>query len=154
MSEEINNHLQVNRDAIDRLDKAIVRRLNQRVLQDAGADEDEVLKKIVTLNSGPLSGASLQAIYQTLMVAGLAPDAVRVKPATGDALDSEIVTLFNERVTHAGAIGRIKHASGADYYDPTREAQVMEAVTALNDGPISDITLRSVYREIISGSIS
>ena len=66
MSEEINNHLQVNRDAIDRLDKAIVRRLNQRVLQDAGADEDEVLKKIVTLNSGPLSGASLQAIYQTL----------------------------------------------------------------------------------------
>ena len=35
-----------------------------------------------------------------------------------------------------------------------REAQVMEAITSLNHGPISDATLRSVYREIISGSIS
>ena len=64
MPENINNQLQVNRDAIDGLDKAIVQKLNQRVLQDAGADEDEVLKKIVSLNSGPLTGASLQAIYQ------------------------------------------------------------------------------------------
>ena len=154
MPENINNQLQVNRDAIDRLDKAIVQRLNQRVLQDAGADECEVLKKIAKLNSGPLTGASLQAIYQTLMIAGLAPEAVKVKASIADALDSEIVTLFNERVTHAGAIGKIKHASGADYYDPTREAQVMEAITVLNHGPISDATLRSVYREIISGSIS
>ena len=41
-----------------------------------------------------------------------------------------------------------------DYYDPTREAQVMAKIAALNPGPISDATLQSVYREVISGSIA
>lgn len=71
-----------------------------------------------------------------------------------DAIDSDLVRLLSERVRHAVEIGRIKHANGADYYDPAREAQVMEKIVALNSGPLSNKTLRAIYREVISGSIA
>ena len=88
------------------------------------------------------------------MYAGIAPDAEPTDPEQVNALDQQIIDLLNERVGHASAIGKIKHANGADYYDPTREAQVMAKIAALNPGPILNTTLQSVYREVISGSIS
>ena len=71
-----------------------------------------------------------------------------------DAIDRDVVRLLCERVRHAVEIGRIKHANGADFYDPSREAHVMEKIAALNPGPIPEKTLRAIYREVISGSIS
>lgn len=154
MSEDISEKLRQNRDAIDGIDRQVVELLNKRVLQDGGYDEAAVLAKVARINPGPLSNATLQAIYQALMLAGLDPAAQATSPAEVDALDESIVQHLNQRVTHAGEIGRIKHASGADYYDPTREAQVMAKVCALNRGPVKNATLRSVYREVISGSIA
>ncbi|NBB80746.1 MAG: prephenate dehydratase [Verrucomicrobia bacterium] len=154
MPEDIGEKLQQNRDAIDAIDRQVVALLNRRVLHDGGYDEAAVLAKVTRMNPGPLSDATLQAIYRALMLAGLDPNARATDPATVDALDQEIVNNLNQRVKHAGEIGRIKHASGADYYDPTREAQVMDKVCALNPGPVKDQTLRSVYREVISGSIA
>ncbi len=154
MSEDINAKLQRNRDAIDSIDKQVVQLLNERVLTDGGLNEAQVLEKIAAFNPGPLSDATLQAIYRTLMLAGLDPNAQATDPAEVDALDRKIVDLLSERVQHAGVIGKIKHANGADYYDPTREAQVMAKIAALNPGPILDVTLQSVYREVISGSIA
>ena len=154
MSEDINAKLQRNRDAIDAIDRQVVELLNQRVLHDGGADEATVLAKVARFNPGPLSDDSLQAIYRALMLAGLDPAAKATDPAEVDALDLKIVQLLSQRVQHASEIGKIKHANGADYYDPTREAQVMAKVCALNPGPIKNSTIRSVYREVISGSIS
>lgn len=154
MSEDINAKLQRNRDAIDAIDRQVVELLNQRVLNDGGADEATVLAKVARFNPGPLTDESLQAIYRAMMVAGLDPAAKATDPAEVDALDLKIVQLLSQRVKHASEIGKIKHANGADYYDPTREAQVMAKVCALNPGPIEDSTIRSVYREVISGSIS
>jgi chorismate mutase/prephenate dehydratase len=154
MSEDINAKLQRNRDAIDAIDHQVVQLLNQRVRQDGGLDEAQVLAKVAAFNPGPLSDATLQAIYRAMMLAGLAPDAQATDPEVVDALDLKIVQLLNQRVEHAGEIGKIKHANGADYYDPTREAQVMAKVAKLNPGPISNRTLQSVYREVISGSIA
>tara|TARA_E500000178_G_scaffold133205_1_gene133154 strand:- start:18126 stop:19214 length:1089 start_codon:yes stop_codon:yes gene_type:complete len=71
-----------------------------------------------------------------------------------DSIDREVVRLLSERVSHAVKIGKIKHASDADFYDPTREAEVMDKISALNPGSIPDKTLRAIYREVISGSIS
>jgi chorismate mutase/prephenate dehydratase len=71
-----------------------------------------------------------------------------------DAIDREMVRLLNERVQEAGAIGKIKHASGAPYYDPSREAQVMDKIAALNSGALNPTALRAIYREIISASIA
>ncbi|MDQ8206474.1 prephenate dehydratase [Coraliomargarita sp. SDUM461003] len=153
MPEDINVKLQRNRDAIDAIDRQVVELLNQRVLNDGGADEATVLAKVAKFNPGPLSDATLQAIYRALMLAGLDPAAQATDPAQVDALDLNIVELLSQRVKHAGEIGQIKHANGADYYDPTREAQVMAKVCTLNPGPVKNETLRSVYREVISGSI-
>ena len=150
----MNTDLQSNRDAIDAIDQQVVELLNRRVLHDGGASELEVLEKIAAFNEGPLSDETLQAIYRSLMIAGLAPDAKATEPAVTDQIDRDIVRLLNTRVGHAREIGRIKHARGADYYDPTREAQVMAKIASLNPGPITDKTLHSVYREVISGSIA
>ena len=154
MPEDINTKLQRNRDAIDSIDKQVVQLLNERTRQDGGLNEEQVLDKIANFNQGPLSDATLQAIYRAMMLAGLAPDARQLECAVVDALDLKIVQLLNQRVQHAGEIGKIKHANGADYYDPTREAQVMAKVARLNPGPINNRTLQSVYREVISGSIA
>jgi chorismate mutase/prephenate dehydratase len=154
MSEDINAKLQRNRDAIDAIDKQVVQRLNQRVLHDGGAGEAQVLAKVARFNPGPLSDATLQAIYRALMLAGLDPAAQATDPALTDEIDRGIVQLLSQRVLHAAEIGKIKHANGADYYDPTREAQVMAKIAALNPGPITNRTLQSVYREVISGSIA
>lgn len=154
MSEDISAKLQRNRDAIDAIDHQVVQLLNQRVRQDGGLNEEQVLAKVAAFNPGPLSDATLQAIYRAMMIAGLAPDAQKTDCAQVDALDLNIVQLLNQRVKHAGEIGKIKHANGADYYDPTREAQVMAKVARLNPGPINNSTLQSVYREVISGSIA
>ncbi len=70
-----------------------------------------------------------------------------------DTIDQQLVRLLNERVEQATAIGKIKHAAGADYFDPCREAQVMEKVSELNPGPLPPKALRAIYREIISASI-
>ena len=88
------------------------------------------------------------------MIAGLDPNAKKMGASVVDELDHKIVNLLNERVTHAGEIGRIKHANGADYYDPTREVQVMAKISLLNTGPIHNSTIQSVYREVISGSVT
>ncbi|MEM8867762.1 MAG: prephenate dehydratase [Verrucomicrobiota bacterium] len=146
--------LQVHRNAIDRIDQQLVELLNQRVRYDGGRNEEQVLAIVASINPGPLPDASVQAIYSTLMLAGLAPNAQSAEPDWIDQLDQKIVNFLSERVTHASEIGKIKHANGADYYDPTREAQVMAKLTAMNPGPIASATLRSVYREVISGSIA
>lgn len=154
MSEDIDTKLKRNRDAIDAIDHRVVELLNERVLHDGGADEATVLAKVAAFNPGPLSDATLQAIYRALMLAGLHPTAQPTDPAIVDQLDLSIVEHLSRRVQHAAEIGRIKHANGADYYDPTREAQVMGKVCSFNPGPVLDRTLRSVYREVISGSIA
>lgn len=154
MSEDISAKLQRNRDAIDAIDRQVVELLNKRVLNDGGLNEEQILAKVAAYNPGPLSDATLQAIYRALMLAGLDPAAKAADEAIVDDLDLSIVTHLSQRVQHASEIGKIKHANGADYYDPTREAQVMAKVASLNPGPIENRTLQSVYREVISGSIS
>lgn len=71
-----------------------------------------------------------------------------------DAIDREVVRLLSKRVGIASEIGRIKRENGADYYDPTREAQVMQKIADLNPGPLTNQTLHAIYREVISASIA
>lgn len=154
MSKDIHCPLQLNRKAIDSIDRELVRLLNRRVLRDSGSDKDAVPDEVTRFNSGPLSDEGLRAIYRALMPDGLDSQARLTDPAEVDQLDSRIVELLNQRAKNAGQIGRIKHTNEADYYDPTREAQVMDRVCELNPGPLSKQTIRSVYREVISSSIA
>jgi chorismate mutase/prephenate dehydratase len=69
-----------------------------------------------------------------------------------DAIDRELVGLMNRRAEVAREIGHLKKSAGQATYDPSREETVLERVAASNPGPLSGDSLKSIYRELISGS--
>ena len=71
-----------------------------------------------------------------------------------DAIDDQLLKLINERGALAQRIGRAKAASGSPVYAPDRERAILERLCKLNQGPLPDRVLRSVYREIMSGSFA
>lgn len=71
-----------------------------------------------------------------------------------DALDAQIVRLLNERTKHVLEIGKLKHKDGEEIYAPHRELAVFNRVCKLNQGPIPDESIRAIYREIMSSSLS
>ena len=71
-----------------------------------------------------------------------------------DALDAEIVRLLNERTQHVLEIGAIKIKAGDEIYAPHRENAVLRRLTKLSRGPITDESLRAIYREIMSSALS
>src|SRR5678815_4003013 len=71
-----------------------------------------------------------------------------------DKLDAQIVRLLNERTKHVLQIGEIKLKAGEEIYAPHREQAVFKRITKLNDGPITNESLRAIYREIMSSALS
>ena len=66
--------------------------------------------------------------------------------------DREIVRLLNERGSLSVEIGRIKGDMGMAPYDPAQEARLFGGLAELNQGPLSDESLRNIYREVVSSS--
>jgi chorismate mutase/prephenate dehydratase len=71
-----------------------------------------------------------------------------------DAIDAKLVRLLNQRTEHVLEIGEIKHRDGQAIYAPDREEAVLRRIMARNTGPITNESLRAIYREIMSGSLS
>src|SRR5215470_6998990 len=71
-----------------------------------------------------------------------------------DHLDEQIVKLLNERTRHVLEIGAIKLKAGEEIYAPHRELAVLDRVCKLNQGPITNESLRAIYREIMSSALS
>ena len=71
-----------------------------------------------------------------------------------DQLDRQIVRLLNERTGHVLAIGSIKLKGGDEIYAPHRELAVLKRICRLNQGPITNESLRSIYREIMSSALA
>ena len=72
-----------------------------------------------------------------------------------DAIDAKLVELMNERARCAVEIGRIKREAGqAAVYSPERERDVFERIKASNKGPLSDLALASIWKEMMSGSLA
>ncbi len=71
-----------------------------------------------------------------------------------DSVDDTILDLLNRRATLAQAVGRIKAGTQRDFHVPGREREIYERLTARNRGPFPTEAVRSVYREIISASLS
>jgi chorismate mutase / prephenate dehydratase len=67
-----------------------------------------------------------------------------------DAINGQLVMLFNQRARVAQEIGRVKHEDGAPIYQPLRERQVLARIVEQNSGPLSDDHLRRIFQEIIS----
>src|SRR6266568_6853507 len=71
-----------------------------------------------------------------------------------DKLDAQIVKLLNERTKHVLAIGEIKIKAGEEIYAPHREGAVLQRICRKNQGPITNESLRAIYREIMSSALS
>lgn len=71
-----------------------------------------------------------------------------------DSIDTKLVKLLNERTRQALKIGKLKQKSGKGIYVPAREKAVFARVVASNKGPLSDKSLRAIYREIMSAALS
>ncbi|HUD47660.1 MAG TPA: prephenate dehydratase [Candidatus Baltobacteraceae bacterium] len=71
-----------------------------------------------------------------------------------DKLDAQIVKLLNERTRHVLQIGEMKIKAGEAIYAPHRERVILRRICKLNEGPIKDDSLRSIYREIMSSALS
>jgi len=71
-----------------------------------------------------------------------------------DELDSRIVSLLNERYRTVKKVGAFKKGTAGAIYVPERERKVYEKVCRLNDGPMKDVTLFAIYREIMSGALA
>jgi len=71
-----------------------------------------------------------------------------------DKYDAQIVKLLNERTKHVLAIGEIKIKAGEEIYAPHRERAVFQRICRKNQGPITNESLRAIYREIMSSALS
>jgi len=71
-----------------------------------------------------------------------------------DSIDSSIVELLSSRACVSQDIGNIKRAKEMDIYSPDRESDVYDKVLARNEGPLSDDSMKAVYREIMSGTLA
>lgn len=110
--------------------------------------------------SGPRSGrASSRVVAPGVSLSPPTPDPkaagfladVRKKI---DAMDRKLVKLLNERAELVVHVGKLKRKAGLPIYTPHREAQVLEKVIGLNQGPLPERALEGVYRELMSGSFA
>lgn len=67
-----------------------------------------------------------------------------------DGIDQDIMRLLNERAQCAMNIGDLKRSSNAVFYVPEREKMVFERLRQLNEGPLPEQAVKSIYREVIS----
>src|SRR5262245_10034570 len=73
---------------------------------------------------------------------------------TIDKLDLQILELVNKRAALAAEIGKVKNDQGGEIFQPAREEEVYKNVLDHNKGPLDTATIRSVFREIMSGARS
>jgi chorismate mutase / prephenate dehydratase len=69
-----------------------------------------------------------------------------------DKLDLHILQLLNKRAAIAGQIGKVKADQGGEVFSAAREEEVLGNVLKANDGPLQEVTLKAIFRELISGS--
>ncbi len=71
-----------------------------------------------------------------------------------DSIDKQIVDLLNQRFEHVKKVGEWKKNKDHAIYVPEREKALLERLSEINKGSISNEVLRSIYREIMSGAIA
>jgi chorismate mutase / prephenate dehydratase len=77
-----------------------------------------------------------------------------------DALDEQLLELFNQRAACAVEVARVKRELNEDpedsieFFRPEREAQVMKRLKALNKGPLSDQEVARLIREVMSACLA
>jgi len=71
-----------------------------------------------------------------------------------DKIDSRIVELINKRGQESHKIGEIKKAKNQPIYSPDRESQIYTSIARRSKGPLTEESVKAVYREIMSACLS
>ncbi len=77
-----------------------------------------------------------------------------------DDIDQQLLALFNRRAACAVSVAEVKRAesknstSSIDFFRPDREAQVITAFKAANQGPLSDNEVGRLIREVMSACLA
>lgn len=66
-----------------------------------------------------------------------------------DTLNAQLVQLLNERARCAEGIAAFKQRNGLPVFDARREQAVLERVSSLNAGPLSDEALHRIFNCIM-----
>ncbi len=67
-----------------------------------------------------------------------------------DAVDRDMLALLNRRATLALEVGELKKGEGSVVFRPEREAQVIDGLKAINEGPLQTDSVAPIWREIMS----
>lgn len=71
-----------------------------------------------------------------------------------DQVDEKIIEFLSHRACLAQKIGHTKSLGNEEIYVPSREKAILQRISRLNQGPLPEKAIRSVYREILSASRS
>ena len=71
-----------------------------------------------------------------------------------DDVDDNILELLNRRAELVKEVGRLKTQGKGDFYVPTREKEIYERLMRNNKGHFPNESIRAIFREIISASLS
>jgi chorismate mutase/prephenate dehydratase len=85
--------------------------------------------------------------------AALTPTLASLRQAVS-RIDREIVAQMNQRAQLVAEGGRVREETGDPIYSLERERQTIDRVLKSNKGPLSDQSVRAIFRELISGSRS
>lgn len=91
-------------------------------------------------------------------MAGKKKDPLRDVRTRIDDIDQQLQRLLNERAGCAQDVARIKLEQGEEaepaFYRPEREAEILRAVMARNEGPLGAEDVARIFREIMSCCLS
>ncbi len=71
-----------------------------------------------------------------------------------DSLDQRLLSLLNERAHVAELVGEVKKREGSPFFRPDRVAQVIDKMQKSNGGPLKDLHVAAIWREIMSACLA
>ncbi|MFS0780532.1 bifunctional 3-deoxy-7-phosphoheptulonate synthase/chorismate mutase [Bacillus sp. 1P06AnD] len=70
-----------------------------------------------------------------------------------DSINLSLLQLINERAEIVQEIGRVKEKQGVNKYDPLREREMLDLIGQHNQGPLSQSTIKHIFKEIFKMSL-
>ncbi len=92
-----------------------------------------------------MNNAELTPELQAEVDRDLAPIRAKI-----DAVDTQLLTLLNERAKLAQDVGHVKQKYAQPVYRPERESVVLEKIASKNPGPLPTPQLQTLWREVMS----
>jgi chorismate mutase/prephenate dehydratase len=71
-----------------------------------------------------------------------------------DSLDQRLLGLLNERAHVAELVGEVKKREGTPFFRPDRVAHVIDKMQKSNGGPLKDLHVAAIWREIMSACLA